>query len=407
MPVLVALAMGAAIGATAAWVLSRRSMRRDVAEVAASVGLEQCRPFDITLSQLGRLARDGGDVGRTALAERDLMVAAIERVTQGVVVVNSSGEIVFANEVAAPYLGGRHGDAIVADAVRELSERAVTDGRSHRDIELFGPPMRSLVVTASALEEGAVVLIDDVTEVHRVDAVRRDFVANVSHELKTPVAAMSLLAETMIDEDDPQTLQQLATTAHLEAQRVGRIIEDLLDLSRLESKKSLDDNRVSVLVSELIDEAVERVDDFAQSRRVRVKTAATEVVANLDRTQIVSALRNLIENAVKYSPEKSTVDVRVANHGGDLCIAVEDQGIGVPEHDLERIFERFYRVDRGRSRASGGTGLGLAIVNHVAANHGGTVQVVSREGVGSTFTLVLPDVIVDETAAANATNGPT
>ena len=234
------------------------------------------------------------------------------------------------------------------------------------------------------------VVIDDVTDRRRLEAVRRDFVANISHELKTPVGALALLAETLLAEDDPAVAQRLAERMLAEAFRVGRTIDDLLELSRIEADEEA--RRDDVPVHLVIAEAVDRVRPAAEQQgiTIEVEEPPQRLAVAGDRRQLVSATYNLLENAVKYSDQGSSVQVRARTDGRWVDIEVEDHGIGIPRRDLERVFERFYRVDRARSRETGGTGLGLAIVRHVASNHAGEVRVESAEGEGSTFTLRLP-----------------
>jgi len=264
-----------------------------------------------------------------------------------------------------------------------------------RTLELFGPPRRTIVVTVSPLQGdgstiGALAAVDDITERTRLEAVRTDFVANISHELKTPVGALALLAETLLAEDDPALRERLTERLVHEAHRVGRTIDDLLELSRIEVERS--PMREVVPVHLVIAEAVERVRPAAELRAVGVEV--TEPSPRLtvigERRQLVSAIGNLLDNAIKYSDEGALIAVTTSTDGQSVHVAIADQGIGIPSRDLERIFERFYRVDRGRSRETGGTGLGLAIVRHVATNHGGEVRVESQEGRGSTFTLTIP-----------------
>jgi two-component system sensor histidine kinase SenX3 len=204
------------------------------------------------------------------------------------------------------------------------------------------------------------------------------------------MGALGLLAETLISETDQIVAQRLASRIHTEAFRVSRIIDDLLDLSRIEFEEA--PPREPVLVNLVMAEALERVRAAAEQRDVKIhlEEPDPQVVVLGDRRQLVSALYNLLENAVKFSYDGGTVMLRGASVGGKVRLEVEDMGIGIPARDLDRIFERFYRVDHGRSRQTGGTGLGLSIVRHVAANHQGSVEVDSREGEGSTFRLILP-----------------
>ena len=230
----------------------------------------------------------------------------------------------------------------------------------------------------------------DVSEARRVESVRRDFVANVSHELKTPIGALGLLAETMAATDDANVVQQLADRVVREADRLSRIVDDLLDLSQIEAQEA--PSRAPIPVRLLVAETVDLVQSAAELAEVPIRIAPEppEIELACDRRQMRSALINLLDNAIKYSGPHQPVEIGATVVGDRVAIAVRDHGIGIPTRDLERIFERFYRVDRARSRETGGTGLGLAIVRHVAQAHGGDVTVESREGEGSTFTLHVP-----------------
>jgi two-component system sensor histidine kinase SenX3 len=323
---------------------------------------------------------------------------ALAVIPQGVVVFDTDGAIAFRNDVADGYLTARHGEALVEEAITELAEEAASRTASNtpsRSVDLFGPPRRTLVLRAVRLAAdghrlGVLVIIDDVTDRRRLEAVRRDFVANISHELKTPIGALGLLAETLVAEDDAAVAQRLAERMLTEAFRVGRTIDDLLELSRIEAEDET--RREEVPVHRFMAEAVDRVRPAAEQQGIAidVEEPAARLVVTGDRRQLVSATYNLLDNAVKYSDAGSSVQVRARTDGRWVDIEVEDHGIGIPRRDLERVFERFYRVDRARSRETGGTGLGLAIVRHVAGNHDGDVKVESAEGEGSTFTLRLP-----------------
>jgi two-component system sensor histidine kinase SenX3 len=323
------------------------------------------------------------------------LVAALEQVAQGVVISDATGDVVYRNWPASTFVGGRHSEALAQQVLKELLAAAVAGETREQTLELFSPPRRTLTMRATPLIDresvlGAVAIIEDVSERRRLEAVRRDFVANISHELKTPVGALSLVAETLEGEDDPDIVGRLSRRMRTEAERLSHIIEDLLDLSRIESEES--PSRDPVPVHLILGQAVERLRPAAQHRGIRldVEEPPPEVLVRGDRRQLVSAVHNLVDNAVKYSEDESSVQVMVEDSNGWVDISVADHGIGIPSRDLERIFERFYRVDRARSRDTGGTGLGLSIVRHVAGNHGGEVRVVSREGEGSTFTLRLP-----------------
>ncbi len=324
----------------------------------------------------------------------DLLRAAFDSLPLAVVVADASGETVLRNRRARALAAARHSEAIAARALDDLLA-AASSGPQHRTLELHGPPPRMLDVTADPVTGddeplGVVAVLHDVSERHRVDAVRRDFVANVSHELRTPVGALRVLAETLQDEPDIEVAHRLAARILAEADRATRIIEDLLDLSRIEAEGVQVRRRVAV--ADLLTEAAERVRPAAEHCEVTLDVALPDAAVTVegDDRQLVSALANLLDNAVKYSERGSTVSAGVTTGDGWLDIAVADHGVGIPSKDLARIFERFYRVDRARSRATGGTGLGLAIVRHVVANHDGDVRVESHEGEGSTFTVRLP-----------------
>jgi two-component system sensor histidine kinase SenX3 len=234
-------------------------------------------------------------------------------------------------------------------------------------------------------------LVEDRTRERRIEAVRRDFVANVSHELKTPVGAIKLLAEAVAEAaDDPVAVKRFAERMTLESDRLARLVQQVIELSRLQGDEPLEAPG-PVSLDEVIAVAVDTTAIDAHSKRIQVVTGGTpglRVFGNEE--QVTAAVTNLVANAVSYSGPESTVLVTTKCDGGNVVISVVDQGIGIPEQEIDRIFERFYRVDPARHRSTGGTGLGLSIVKHVAATHGGEVKVWSVEGQGSTFTLSLP-----------------
>ena len=429
------------------------------------------------LTYLEQVTGAAAEAVAEASADAIRLRRSLDALSQGVVLCDESGGVVYRNAPATALMASRYGDALAAQAVTELLEEAWQQGAAERTLDLYGPPRRTLSVRATVIDDGhrslgVIATIDDVSERRRLEEVRRDFVANVSHELKTPMGALGLLAETLQSEPDEQVAHRLASRIHTEAFRVSRIIDDLLDLSRIETEST--PPREPVLVNLVMAEAVERVRAAAEQRGIAIVLfePSPPVAVMGDRRQLVSAIHALLENAVTYSYDDSTVTVRgtvakelqAANGPGELGgfdhlegslainasvttgsgvtvpssplgaaspspvasasapqvssavavassgssgslfgtnaepigeqevirIAVTDHGVGIPARDLERIFERFYRVDHGRSRNTGGTGLGLSIVRHVANNHLGRVDVESREGEGSTFTLVLP-----------------
>jgi two-component system sensor histidine kinase SenX3 len=289
-------------------------------------------------------------------------------------------------------------ERITSEDLMALIRVARRTNESHRSrIEIARGPIgagkREFEVSVSPLnDEGMVlVLISDQSEARRIDAVRRDFVANVSHELKTPIGALGLLSEAILGaKDQPDAVVKFASRMQMEAKRLTDLVQEIIDLSRLQSSDPLQ-KAFDVEASDVVREAVAQAALSAESRKIAVEIGEIEDATVIgDRDQLIMAVLNLVENAINYSPENTKVSVVVKVKEELLEISVTDQGIGIAEGELARVFERFYRVDPARSRMTGGTGLGLSIVKHVALNHGGDIKVWSREGVGSTFTLQLP-----------------
>ena len=378
----------------------RRGLVRRLHSIAArlepdGLGAGDAKGVEGALAQVERAVQDRAAAHGEAADTAGRLGAALDHVREGVMVWDDHGRLVFANREASAFPGGRHGEALAEQALSSLVQSALAGRAGSQTLDLFGPPRRTLVLTTAPLDDerrtiGAVAVIEDVSERRRLEAVRRDFVANISHELKTPVGALGLLAETLAGERDRAVVDRLSKRMHEEALRVGRIIEDLLDLSRIEAEES--PAREPVPVHLVVAQAVERIRPMAEHHGIAldVDDPPRRLTVVGDRRQLVAAVHSLLENAVKYSDAGSSVEVRVSSDGQQVDLVVRDHGIGIPARDLERIFERFYRVDRARSRDTGGTGLGLSIVRHVAGNHGGEVTVESQEGEGSIFTLRLP-----------------
>ncbi|MFC8625231.1 sensor histidine kinase [Streptomyces anulatus] len=330
------------------------------------------------------------------------------------VVLDESDSVVKASS-AAYALGLVRGGRLAVEPMLNMARDTRRDGEIRQgELDL---PRRgtgrgdTLAVSARVAPLGSrlvLLLVEDLTEARRIEAVRRDFVANVSHELKTPTGALSLLSEAVMDaSDDPEAVERFAGRMQIEATRLTNLVQELIDLSRVQNDDPLEDAE-PVKVETLVAEAIDRCRQQAGSKQITMASAGAEGLTVWgNRGQLVGALGNLVENAVNYSPAHTRVGIaarRMTSPGGDLIeIAVTDQGIGISEKDRERVFERFYRVDPARSRATGGTGLGLAIVKHVAASHGGEVTVWSSEGQGSTFTLRLPETGVTR---ERTTGGP-
>lgn len=309
----------------------------------------------------------------------------------GVVVFDRTATEILRNEAAQSFTETVHGDLLLAGAVERLVRRALRGRVVTEVVQLVGPPQKVVQVVVTPFGEGgALAMLEDNTERSIVDQVRTDFVANVSHELKTPVGAMSILAETLEGETEDELVKRLASRMVAESHRMARTIDDLLELSRIEMGGEV--VMTSVDMGAVINEAVERALGLSSRRGVTVEKNVLkgDVTVCGDHYQLVSAIGNLVENAVKYSEENRTVTVSLIPLADSVDVEVMDRGIGIPAASLDRIFERFYRVDRSHSRATGGTGLGLSIVRRVVTNHGGEVNVSSREGEGSTFTVRLP-----------------
>jgi two-component system sensor histidine kinase SenX3 len=292
-------------------------------------------------------------------------------------------------------LGLVRGHSLVSEELATLVGQVRRDGQI-RETELLirrpGLPARHVTARVAPLSSRLVLaLVEDRTRERQVEAVRRDFVANVSHELKTPVGALRLLAEAVQDAaEDPQAVQRFSGRMITESDRLSRLVQQVIELSRLQGDEPVDAPS-PIQVDEIVKTAVDTSAIDADTRRISIVTGGTaglEVFGSTE--QISAAVGNLVANAVAYSEEGSTVLVSTKGLDEAVEISVVDQGIGIPEEEVERIFERFYRVDPARHRSTGGTGLGLSIVKHVAATHGGDVRVWSVEGQGSTFTLSLP-----------------
>jgi len=543
----IAVAVCVLVGFIAA-LLGRRSGRRAISQRLASLGtrLGLDPPQDeynveTSLAYLEQVTGGAAQAVTESSSDAIRLRRSLDTLTQGVVLCDENGTVIYRNGRANALMVSRHGDALAAQAVTDVLEDAWHEGSAERTLDLYGPPRRTLQVRARQIDDGrrplgVIALIEDVSERRRLEEIRRDFVANVSHELKTPMGALGLLAETLVSEPDPDVAQRLAGRIHNEAFRVSRIIDDLLDLSRIESEEA--PPREPVLVNLVMADAIERVRATADQRGIEIvlHEPSPPVAVLGDRRQLVSAMHALLENAITYSYDNSKVVVTgvvqhfnpnlshpsiagalidddgparadpitgeypsVVGGGGEgasersgkhaavdaddgaerdadtgetaaatrtsgraagardpvftpeildqyaplgqaapgasaatgttapsmpvppvvsaegdtagtgpadagaaispnwrieerdnVRLSVQDHGVGIPARDLDRIFERFYRVDHGRSRDTGGTGLGLSIVRHVANNHQGWVDVESREGEGSTFTLVLP-----------------
>ncbi|MEO6712159.1 MAG: ATP-binding protein [Mycobacteriales bacterium] len=325
----------------------------------------------------------------------DVLRAALDVLRSAVVVVDAEEDVVLANQLAHSFNVVRRQRLAIPALVRLVKRTRRSAASQQAEIE--HPTMAGvsalLAHTTPVGDAGHVlVMLEDITDARRLEAVRRDFVANVSHELKTPVGALSLLAEAVYDAaDDPAAVRHFAESMSREAARLARLVQELIDLSRIQGAEPMPEPGAVPLAS-FVREAVDRARLNADAKQISI------VVGDLsglqvwgDARQLATACANLLDNAIAYSPDGTRVAIGARRGDGQIEISVADQGIGIADADKDRIFERFYRADPARSRATGGTGLGLAIVKHIAGNHGGRVTVWSDEGAGSTFTLHLPE----------------
>jgi len=333
-----------------------------------------------------------------AVARAALLGSALDSAEFGVIAVGRTQTVLYANAAARRFIGARHGDAVAERHLARLIEDVRSSGQPSSEIlELYTPTHRHLGFTAVPAAGGglvALVYVQDMSDRFRVDAVRRDFVANVSHELKTPLGALTVLADALMDAEEPEVRRRLAARIADQAARMAQLIDGILDLSLVESDPG---ERSPVVIDEVVREAVSQMAPIAGELGVRleVEGAASDTKLSADARQLVSAVANLLDNAVKFTaaashPAGGRVVMRVLAQADAVVIEVDDDGIGIPKGHLDRIFERFYRVDRARSRETGGTGLGLSIVRHVALNHGGSVEVASQPGEGARFRMTIP-----------------
>ncbi len=367
--------------------------------------------FAAVAESLNTMAEELDEKIGTLTSERNEREAVLASMVEGVLAVDSDERIIALNDAAAALAGVTPHEAeghLVQEVLRnpDLQHVVAETLSGHRTVEAdivmrVGADERSLQANGTLLRAGdgeasagAVVVLNDVTRLKRLEAVRRDFVANVSHELKTPVTSIKGFAETLEDGalDDPETARRFVGIIVGQADRLNSIIQDLLSLSTLEQREG--ESRLTLEdadICEVVRVAVEVCEPKAQAKHIQIDVACAACLLSSVNVQLLEqAVVNLIDNAVKYSPEGSAVEVGLTERPEEVVIFVVDHGPGVPREHLPRLFERFYRVDRGRSRDLGGTGLGLAIVKHIAQAHGGTVSVDSIVGRGSTFRIHLP-----------------
>jgi two-component system phosphate regulon sensor histidine kinase PhoR len=376
-----------------------RTLTRSVARMSAG-HLETQAPEEgpeelaLLAATLNRLAQDlEARIGQVA-RERERRDVVLSSMEEGIVLIGPEGTVGYANPAASRILGGTPSDVrtLAPHELRALVEECRAEGRPReRELET-GLPARTIRSSAVPVEvTGDVLLVlRDVTAARRVAAMRRDFVADASHELKTPAASIQAAAETVqraLESDDSAAASRFAGQVRRDAVRLSRIVSDLLDLSRLESERpDLDPVRLDAVVTEEVD----RLRPEAAEARVRVNVDIDAATVRGSAKDLALLVRNLLDNAVRYTPPGGRITVGLAVDDGRVHLRIDDTGIGIPSRDLPRIFERFYRVDRARSRETGGTGLGLSIARHVVERHGGRIRARSELGQGSSFTVTLP-----------------
>ena len=413
MLIAVAALVALGVGLGTAWLIARtltrplgavneaaaRIARGELAIKAPEGGTAEVSALAATINHMASELAARIEEAQSDRRTRDLVLSALD---EGVVLMDDREGVRYANPAAirllgrmagdlAPVSAGTATDPFISPVLRRLVGRAFTVGSvQEQELEIGRPPRTVLATAFPAGGEGLVLLVlRDVTEARKVDAIRRDFVAAASHELKTPVASIQAAAETLSHalDEDPEAARRFVANLHRDSERLSRIVMDLLDLSRLESERpQVEEVRLDVLAREEID----RVGQLTRDAGLNVEVTTDPITVRGSRKDLALLLSNLLDNAVRYTREGGTIRVQIAGRNGHARVEVSDTGIGIPSRELPRIFERFYRVDRARSRETGGTGLGLAIVKHVAEQHGGRVEARSELGKGSTFVVTLP-----------------
>ncbi len=365
-------------------------MNRDVERILTRLRLPT--DTEVAARALDRGVRELERDNERITAEAAALRAAIDETALGIVIFDTARVPIVANPVGEVVLAGRTGEAVLRRELLEAVELAATTGEAAlREVDLYAPAHRAFRIRAVPIDDGGgvVAYVRDLSEQMRVDALRRDFVTNAGHELKTPLGAIAVLAETLQDVEDPEQRRRLAERLTDESRRLADVVDDILVLGAIESGTTPFE---PVNVADVIDSASDRVSLHADAAHVKVVTefGRSDLIVDGNPEQLVSAVVNLLDNAVKYSGPGSQVTCILLEDGDEVVIRVEDNGIGIADQYLDRVFERFFRIDRGRSRESGGTGLGLSIVRNVARTHGGSVSVESEPGTGSTFEIRLP-----------------
>lgn len=414
------VAIIALAGVVVLW-LSRRISRplvqlRDTAELFAAGELtarppqfksEEISELSVSMVRMAKQLEDRINAMMRHTGEQERVLSSM---IEGVLAVDSEGRLTTLNQAAARALSIGAGPEMLGRGIEEVVRTPevlrfiarVRDAGTAQDLELQLPGLNARmlhlrgapIVTPTAQQLGVVVVIDDVTQIERLESVRKDFVANVSHELKTPITSIKASVETMLDGavDDEATARRFLEIIARQSDRLATIVDDLLSLSRIEQEAEGDGAALEPgLVGDVVVAAVDACRVAADRRSVRIKMeVAPDLRMPLNTTMLEQAFVNLIDNAVKYSEAGEIVTVTANRHGDCIRVQVRDNGCGIDEPHLARLFERFYRVDKARSRSLGGTGLGLAITKHAVQAHGGSVSVESKIGIGSTFSIDLP-----------------
>jgi len=411
---LLAIGLGLWFALAGAWALSLPLARRvrNIAAMAERYARgELSRPaMDYGDDELGRVARTLDDavqeLGRRLrdLAQnRALTDAMLAGMVEGVLVMDAHGRLQLANDAARAMLRmdddgiGRHYTEVIRhpDIVSQVSHALVGDEPAGAEVTLAIDPNRVFVARAAPARaprgDGAVLVLHDISDLRRADRIRRDFVANVSHELRTPLTAIRGYVEALLDENPNEQSREFLEVIFRHTHRMERLVGDLLRLARLDARQELAD-RVPVDLLSIVKGVAAELEPAAAARNSAVQLSIDEGARHVvtDGAHLHDVLRNLLENAINYSPERGAVTIAAAKRGDRIEIEVADSGPGIPAGDLERVFERFYRVDKSRARNPGGTGIGLAIVKHLVQLLGGEVRAGNREGEGAVFTVTLP-----------------
>ncbi|MEJ7708033.1 MAG: ATP-binding protein [Nocardioidaceae bacterium] len=399
MAALVGGILGVALGAGAtAWSAASAS-RSERRPRAADLAVDRPAPETVAIARTSglRSRAESAVVPSTVSSASPELASLLMSLRVAAVLVGPNDELLASNAAARRLGLGVKGSTLAPGELRDLVGRTRADHQGHeRQLKLSrgrGRLVTHVAVRVAPLDgnDYILALLEDRTRERRVDAIRRDFVANVSHELKTPVGALNLLAEAISEAaDDPEAVQRFSARMRVESERLTKLVQQVIELSRLQNDDPLE-RADPVDVDTVVERAIDRMRVDAEDKRVELRSAGDSGLLVMgDMEPLISALGNLVENAVAFSAPGKHVTVTVKGETDRVEIGVADHGVGIAPLDLDRIFERFYRVDPARTRATGGSGLGLAIVKHIAATHGGEVRVWSAEGDGSTFTLVLP-----------------